>query len=397
MAATGAADFRRYGMRVNTIINRYLLSEMIAPFAICVGFFTFIFMMARMLEITNLIVNYDVGFGSILMLIGFTLPSYLVYVIPMSAMTAVLLTFMRLSGDNEILAIKAGGGSLYGLLPPVMLFCILCCAASVLIAVFAAPLGLTASNALAYRLALSHADIGLKERTFNNSFKKVVIYVSAFDQRSGELLDVFIEDQRKKNLVSTVTAHRARLFSNPETLVYQLRLFDGTILQTGLEDRSAHAIRFETYDIRLDIRQAVSVSKFTERKRPMMTLNELLQHIRKAQHADDITDYYKGLVELHKKFALPFACIALGLLAVPVGITTRSSKRSTGLVFALVLFFFYYMLMTGGLVGAEGGKIPPWVGMWAPNLIMGMLGMYLLARNTRERPVRFKLLNRILR
>jgi lipopolysaccharide export system permease protein len=296
-------------------------------------------------------------------------------VIPMSAMTAVLLTFMRLSGDNEIIAIKTGGASLYALLPPVLLFSLLGCAATLFMTVFGAAWGLTAGNELAYRIAVSHADIGLKERTFNNSFNGVMLYVGAFNKQNNELIDV----------VSTVVAHRGRLFSNPQTLVYLLRLYNGTIIQTGVEKRSAHSVQFETYDLRLDINQAVSVAKYSKRKRYMMHFGELLNYIREKSRDTDKTEYYKGLVELNKKFSIPFACICLGLLAVPVGIQTRKAKRSTGLVFALILFLLYYLLLTGGIIVSESGLVLPWVGMWIPNLIMGSLALLLLMRTVKER------------
>jgi len=88
-------------MKINSIINRYLFAEMIGPFVINLVFFTFIFLMAEMLKITDLIVNYGVGIFTILIMLVYSTPYFLVYVIPMSIMMAVLLTFMRLSGDKR--------------------------------------------------------------------------------------------------------------------------------------------------------------------------------------------------------------------------------------------------------------------------------------------------------
>ncbi len=111
-------------MRINTIIHRYIFKEMLPPFGISLIFFTFIFLMTRIIEIMNMIVNYRVGLSVIGWMILYTLPLFMVFIIPMSIMMSVLLTFLRLSGDNEILALKNGGLSVYDLLPPVMLFCL---------------------------------------------------------------------------------------------------------------------------------------------------------------------------------------------------------------------------------------------------------------------------------
>ena len=111
-------------MKMNTVSTRYILKEMLPPFFINVGFLLFIFLMTKILDITNYIVNYKIGLATVLSMLLFTMPQFLQFVIPMSVMLAVLLTFLRMSGDNEIIALKASGFSIYQLLPPVVIFCI---------------------------------------------------------------------------------------------------------------------------------------------------------------------------------------------------------------------------------------------------------------------------------
>ena len=100
-------------MKFNSIINRYLLKEMLPPFIINVSFLLFIFIMTKILDITNYIVNYKISLLVVLSMLFYTLPFFLQFVIPMSLMIAVLLTFLRMSGDNEIIALRASGFSIY--------------------------------------------------------------------------------------------------------------------------------------------------------------------------------------------------------------------------------------------------------------------------------------------
>jgi len=109
-------------VKLNTIINRYIFKELITPFVINLFFLTFIFLMTKILDITNLIVNYKVSLWAIVLMLMYSMPFFMGFVIPMSVMMAVLLTFLRLSSDNEIMALKAGGCHIYRLLPPVFLF-----------------------------------------------------------------------------------------------------------------------------------------------------------------------------------------------------------------------------------------------------------------------------------
>ncbi|MEJ2476717.1 MAG: LptF/LptG family permease, partial [Desulfobacterales bacterium] len=81
--------------------------------------------MKQILESTDMIVNHKVGIVPVFLLLAYTMPYFLQYIVPMSIMMGVLLTFLRMSSDNEIIALKAGGMSIYAMLPPVVLFCLI--------------------------------------------------------------------------------------------------------------------------------------------------------------------------------------------------------------------------------------------------------------------------------
>ena len=359
---------------------------MIPPFVINLMFFTFVFLMVEMLKVTNMVVNYSVGVFTVLIMLAYSTPYFLTYVIPMSIMIAVLLTFLRLSGDNEIVALKTSGMSIYGLLPPVMLFCLIGCLLTFFMTAYGMPWGRLSFKELTYKIVSSNLEIGLKDRTFNDSFEDVVLYMHKIDTKTKELQDIFIEDKRTQNIVSTVVAPRGKLFSEPDEYVYHLLLYNGVIYQVDVKNRSTNYIDFETYEVRLDIKQAASRLKQGSKRRKEMGLAELRQYLNNSSRRD--AKYYKTLMELHKKFSIPFSCFALGLLAVPLGIQSRSAKTSFGLVLGLISFFLYYLLLSVGLVFGETGAYPPVIGMWFPNVVMGGLGLYLLIKTANERQLR---------
>ena len=154
---------------------------MIWPFSINIMFFTFIFLMTKILDITNLIVNYKINLSSVFLILVYSVPRFLSFVIPMSVMIAVLLTFLRLSNDHELNALKAGGISIYSLMPPVLAFSIMGMLLSCFLTVYAMPWGMISMKDLMFRVAASHVNVGLKERTFNDSFKDVILYINKID------------------------------------------------------------------------------------------------------------------------------------------------------------------------------------------------------------------------
>ena len=358
---------------------------MIWPFSINIMFFTFIFLMTKILDITNLIVNYKINLSSVFLILVYSVPRFLSFVIPMSVMMAVLLTFLRLSNDHELNALKAGGISIYSLMSPVLAFSVMGMLFSFFLTIYAMPWGMISMKELTFRVAASHVNAGLKERTFNDSFKDVMLYINEIDLKKKRLIDVFIEDKRSKNIVSTIVAPKGKVFGEPDELVFHLQLYNGAINQVNLENRSAHSINFDTYDVRFDLNKTFMTSKSGPKDEDEMSLGEFWQYLRTTEKKDE--QYYTTLIELHKKFSIPVACLALGILAVPLGVKSESAKRSGGLGLGLAFFLIYYLMLSAGQVFGEAGVYPPAIGMWMPNIVMGGLGLFLVVRTASDRPV----------
>lgn len=388
----GEFGIRQYLMKLNTITNRYIVREMLAPFSINMLVFTFLFLMTEMVDITDWIINYNLDLLAVLKLILFTLPWFLMFIIPMSVMMAVLLTFLRMSNDNEVIAIKSCGLSVYRLLPPVLTFSLFGCFLTAFITLYGVPQSKTALDEMAMRLASSHADIGLKERTFNDAFEGVMLYVTKIDTQNKKLIDIFIEDKRQPDIVSTVVAPEGRLFSDPEAFTFHLLLSNGTIHQTNLKARSATSIEFSTYKLSLDFKKEMDKFENREKHREAMSIKELRQYMEDSESKDK--DYYKAKIVLHRRFSIPVACLTMGLIAFPLGIQSKNAKRSFGLVLCLFFFLLYYLLLTVGYGFGEDGIYPPEIGMWVPNLVMGSIGIFLLIQTGRERSLKIMTLVR---
>jgi lipopolysaccharide export system permease protein len=367
-----------------SLINRYLFLEMLPPFLINLAFFSFIFLMKQILDITDMIVNHHVGVGAVCLLLIYTMPYFLQYVLPMSTMMAILMALLRMSGDNEIMALKAGGVSIYRLLTPVLTFSLMGMLVTGYMTIYGLPSGAERFKALLFDVATSNLSVSLKERTFNDNFKQIMLYVNKIDPRTGELHNILIEDNRTKGINNTVVARSGRLFAEPGKMVYHLRLFNGTINQLNLKDRSAHTINFATYDIRLDIKDVISSPSIVAKTPDEMTLPHLKAYLKKVKA--NRPRYFSALVQYYKKFSIAFACLAMGLLALPLGIQGRHSKKALGIGFGLIFFLLYYILLSVGSTLGETGRYPPLLAMWMPNVVLGGFGLYLLVRSANEKP-----------
>lgn len=372
-------------MKINTIANRFILKELIPPFVINLVFFMFVFLMSEILDITDMIVNYQVGIGAFFLMIFYSMPYFLVYIIPMSVMMSILLTFLRMSADNEIVALKAGGVSLYEMMPPVIVFAACGFLLTTGMAAWAMPWGKSAYEQMAVDVVKSNFNIGLSQGHFNDSFEGLMFYVNDVNTKTRELNKVFIEDNRQSGTSSTVVAPRGEIVQADDPYVFVIRLYEGMISQVELERHAAHVINFDTYDLRIDLTGAAGSMSSRRKDEKEMSISELNQYLKTSETRD--SRYYSVMLELHKKFSIPFACIALGLLAMPLGVISVSGRKSAGLGLGLFCFLLYYLLLSAGMVVGETGRFHPVIGLWMPNFVMGTLGIYLLIKTAKDEPV----------
>jgi lipopolysaccharide export system permease protein len=218
-----------------------------------------------------------------------------------------------------------------------------------------------------------------------------MLYVNKIDIKNRKLIDVFIEDKRQPDIISTVVAPAGRLISEPEKFIYHLILSNGTIHQTNPKERSANSIQFNTYTLSLNFKEQVANAAKRKKGRDEMGVAELRQYIKDLAGKDEEA-YHKARISLHRRYSIPVACLALGLLAFPLGIQSKTTKRSFGLIFCLFFFFLYYLLLTAGYSFGKSGALSPVIGMWLPNFVMTGIGLFFLFQTGRDRSLKIDLL-----
>ncbi len=372
-------------MRRPLIIHRHIFLELWPPFGVTVLALCALLVMTQMLDFGNYVVNHRVGVGAIALLVFYTLPYLLTFIIPMATMLAVLLTFLSLSTQNNITALKAGGCSLYRLVWPVALFCAITAGLTGFMMVKGLVWGRMSAKILLADVVAGHIDIGLAERTFLDQFEGVVLFVNEVDKAKRLLKHVFIEDRRTPGVTTVVTARSGALLSAPDKSLWVLRLENGVLNQVDAKAKTVYETAFETYDLRVSLVSRIFAHDPDGPKdEEEMSIGELMEFLNTRQERDDL--YWLAKLALHKKFSLPFACVVLGLLAVPLGVVSRSTRRSFGVILALVFFLVYYLILVAGEVFGEAGVYPPAIGMWMPNLVLAAVALPLWRSAATDRP-----------
>jgi lipopolysaccharide export system permease protein len=369
-------------------LYRYLAKEILSPLLLGLVTFTVVLLMGRMLKLADMVVSKGVPFNELLLLITYLLPNFAMITIPMALLLAVLLAFSRLSADSEIVAMKASGISLYRLLPPVMAIAAIAYAVTTIISLYALPAGNVAFKNLLYHVIEGRLNLNLKEQVFNSTIPGLVIYIDRNDEKSGTLSGIMIQDERDPKKISTIFASTGTLDSDENSKQLRLHLADGSMHQSA-EGGKYRRLDFTGYDLSVDLTKSI---KNFEKNEQDMTLTEIRANLRKGGFSKKLT-VDMGL-EIHRRFALPFACIIFAVVAMPLGIQNRRSGKAAGFSFSIATILVYYIVQSIGRTLGEKELLYPALAIWLPNLIFLTGGIVLFRQAALEQ--RLELLDRII-
>lgn len=370
------------------ILDRYIAWEVVTPFFMGVFIFTFVLLMFQILKLAEMVVNYGVALSEVALIIGYVLLPFLVFTVPMAFLLAVMLGINRLSADSELAAIKASGISLFRITPPVLVLAILASMLTFGLTLFAEPWGKASFKKLLFELGRKKATLGITEREFNTDFSDLVIFVNKVRPETNTLEGVFIADERNDDVHNIIIAKKGRFYSEKDSMRLVLQLENGSIHRRQETGEIYENAAFARYDVSLDFTEAMGGID-NKKSYLEMGLFELSAHVDKlrSENKDDFNTR-RAWVEYHRRFAFPFACVVFAFIGIPLGISPPRSGRSRGFSVALGVMSSYYLMFRVGENLGWKGIVHPAVVMWAPNILLLTLGIWLLYKKANELPIK---------
>jgi lipopolysaccharide export system permease protein len=284
----------------------------------------------------------------------------------------------RMSTDREITALKSCGLSLYQLAIPVGVCAVIILIGSFFLTFFVRPWSNTALKQTVYEVTKNRATASLKDKTFNDAFEGLVIYAEEIQPPGTILKGVMIADTREPQRKNTIFAQSGLVIASEDSQKLTLKLLDGTIHSVDLPRKDYQTTSFSVYDVTLNLLTAFPEARKPDRDPQDMPIEELTQAIKKK--TEEGIDIREELVEWHRRFALPFANLVFGLIALPLSTQSLWSLRSHGFAASLVVILCYYLLLTAGEALGKKGGVPPVWALWLPNLVLGSIGGLLFVK-----------------
>ena len=371
-----------------SVMNLYIIRELILPFLFGMGIFTSLGLsIGAVFELIRKVTDSGLFWGVAVKILILKMPEFIVLAFPMSILLATLMTYSRLSSDSELVALRSIGINIYRLILPAIAFSLCIVAITFFFNNFIAP----ASNYQASvilkqalgktRPAFKTENILLPEykdiETVDGKNREVLTRLFYAEEFDGEQMKNLTVLDRSQSSVSQIVTARAAQWNVLENI---WDFYDGTIYLVGVDGGYRNVVRFQHQQLALP-RTALDLTK-KDKRSSEMNIFEAQKYLEVIKHTEEDKEIRKLKVNIQAKIALPFICLVFGLIGAALGAKPQNSGKATSFGICIGLIFTYYLLSFICESLGISGVVAPWVAAWLPNFLgLGAAGV-LLAKAT---------------
>ena len=430
------------------IIDKYILKNHFIPFVYASLSLMGIFLLQFLMKFADRLVGKGLGLWVIVKLIIYNLAWMVVLVIPMATLVATLMAYGNMSQNDEITIIKSSGVSLYRMIIAPLLASVVLAYLLFLFNDDVLPDANHKAKVLMQDISRQKPTLSLTPGVFSQEVTNYSILARDLNPKTNILYNLTIYNYTNPTKIDIVTAHEGKLFFSKDQTKLIMDLKNGEIHQSDIADRNLYRkLLFKKHRIIMSADQfsfqqsgpgvprgdrelsTTAMSNIIDSLEQMKqgNLNSLSKQIEKYFFVKSRTNKYKIYnnknkaiytkainnvttaknvilsnynrinflqdringywVEIYKKYALPFACIVFVIIGAPLGVKVK--KGGFGVAASISLFFFliYWAFLIGGEKLGNRNMISPFLGMWAANILLSIIGIILIIKTVKETKV----------
>jgi lipopolysaccharide export LptBFGC system permease protein LptF len=392
-----------------SILHRYVLWDLVKSFVLSFGALIGIMLVGAILKPLSSGIRID----ELVRFIPYFVPHLCAWVAPAALLSACVMTYGRLSADNELKAICACGIPLRHMCYPALLLALVLTTLAIPLNDWLIPRTLRVKDQ-EMRKIFSKDPFRLLGRA-SEVTTKVGRYKIFFDSvRDNRLENVIVIEPREDDPKRDLTAPNGRdregsptrkdgrhhpqegnseisISYRAESATYEIGR-DGRISITLCQVRAYEVkgkkpagtwgeMRAKEFLKELSV---TSEAYDNFEKRSHLTTRQLLLNAQELRPKALHRELARTLTEVSAREALAFSTLALCFVGVPLGIWIRRQSRLASFAVAVLVFLLLYAMIAGGEGLASEGKLPPRVALWTPDILMGLLGLGMLLRAFRR-------------
>lgn len=349
------------------IIDRYLIKEVLATMFGVALVLLLIAVSGQLASLFAKVVEGILTVDTVISVLWLKVITTLVFILPLSLYLGLLLAFSRLYQDSEMVVLAACGMGKFRVLRAVL-------GLAVFIGLLQGALALVIAPWAEVRTQQIYAEVEAKSDVkgiIPGRFKELqdgggVLYVQDANEDKTKIKNLFVQQRINSNL-TVISSESGRQYVDPETKEQFVVLLNGSRYEGKPGDESFAIINFEEHGVKVKDRDAAAI-RYKHKSTPTL---DLFHSLKSGDTA-----------ELQSRISSAILCIVLTLLAVPLSRTSPRQGRYAKLAIALLLYIIYTNLLNVARAWLTKGDISPIVGLWWVHVIMIIIGLTMMFKQT---------------
>ncbi len=411
-----------------SILQRYVIKELLGPLGLGLLVFTFLFLIGQLFKLTDLLLNSGVPASLAGELVLSMLPGIFSITIPMAILLAILIGIGRLAADREILAIRTSGVNIAVVFLPVLIGATLI--AGLMIwgnQAFVPYLNLKTAdlrNQLVFEMLSAIPPDQAQSVDSGTGGPALTLFYESRDPETGEMNGIRVHTrlqkddpeleeaeketrsqmrhlqhatdetsrvelerlrselerfaQRAEGEEALILARSGIMKANSEELMISMELTSGSINVVNSSDpASFRIIQFDGMTKNVFPNIGMDDEGTYKRKPNMLSVAELKESIQQERS----NKKRNGLVtEFYWRHSVPLACIAFAFLGIPLAVYARPTGKAVAFAISFLLILVYYGLLQYGVGLGKAGSGMAVFAIFFPNLLLTAVGATLMYR-----------------
>jgi lipopolysaccharide export system permease protein len=351
-----------------SLINKYLTIEILKYFCIILAAVVSIFLAVDFFEKIDNFMEASLPFLKIIRFYYLKVPSIVARIAPVGILLSVIVVFGLMNKNNEIIALKSSGASIYYILRPVVSIGLFLCVLIFLLSELIVPITISKVNRIwNFEVKKKSAIISRGKNIWIKGDRAIyhITYYNPTDSNIfGVTLNFFDDDFR---LTRRVDAKKG-VFKEGKWIFYEM--IEQKLDKESNNYRVAFLEEWEEPFLFLpeDIKRVVKKSE-------EMNLLELLEYIKNIENEGYDASAYK--VDMYTKLAFPFVCFVMCLVGTGVGGRGKIRESlAVSICFGIGIAFFFWIFYSFCLSLGYGEMLPPFVAAWSANFVFLCFGLF---------------------
>jgi len=356
------------------ILPRYLFNNLLKPLVYLIVTFSLLFIIGDLMDNASDFLEAGTSLPEMAYYYTLRLPSMVIMIVPLCLLLAVLYSLSSLTRHSEITAMRASGISIYRIVRPYLLMSIACLIFTAVVNEYTGPQFAYKADQFVEQQTHDDEDVYFEQIAFKNPSANHIWYVKEFDTRNYTMQGIELIQQREDG-----TDHTKYNISKARWMDGRWWFEDGSIQE--YDERGNLAGSAESFQT-LEMRNLPEIPEdfMGEIKDPAYQSSmELWKYIQTHQFLSPET-LTKYEVDFHHRLSMPFVCIIITMIGIPVGAHTGRKGAFAGIMLALGMFFGFYFLQFTMEYLAKQMYIVPWLGPWGAILTFFTLGSIMIHR-----------------